>query len=304
MASEYRQDPWEQRQPGIWDGHTSAFPAAYDIPRSGEEEWPADFQAMNPCCATGVRHDEIVHGLTAPITVPDQDFFSRTDVHHGIHRDQYTSHLRRFDIDRYTFGTESMSERLHKPYESSLIPFVPGIKEEGSFSDGSRHRLDCADTYTSSGHLNDTDSSWSDHSDRGSERVPVSESMETPSHLVANRASSTSTYDNHTHFGSAKSIVAQGGSVVFAQPSDVYTLECACGLKLKGAHAKGNLARHQRSRGCTASAESRRVQCPECPQVFWRSDALLNHRRKKHEVAPCRPSRPRRQNGTFLDRMP
>jgi hypothetical protein len=114
-----------------------------------------------------------------------------------------------------------------------------------------------------------------------------------PSHLVTNL---TSQMPYHTQFRSPQMVMARGSFVSsdFAQTGAVHTLECACGLKLKGVHAKGNLARHQRSRGCTAYAEEKRCKCPECPRVFWRSDALLNHRRKKHEAPPCRPNRLRR----------
>ncbi|KAF9736127.1 hypothetical protein PMIN01_06042 [Paraphaeosphaeria minitans] len=308
MAREgwYRQDSLGQRQSERWDGHTPTFPTAYNSPPSGEEKWPVEFQAMNPYCATDVAQDGTVYGLPDPSPVPDQEAFFATQFYHGVHGDQYTSPLRRFDIDRYNVRTGSMSESLYETYESSPIPFVPGIKEAGSICDGSRHRVDCTDAYTSSDHLNDTDSSRSDQSERGSERGPISGSIGAPSHVVVHGASRVSTSGGHPQFGSSRKIVARGEFVVdeVAQPSAEYTLQCACGLKLKGAHAKGNLGRHQRSKGCTASADSRRVQCPECPQVFWRSDALLNHRRKKHEAPPCRPSRLRRHKGPSRDPMP
>ncbi|KAF1969202.1 hypothetical protein BU23DRAFT_557881 [Bimuria novae-zelandiae CBS 107.79] len=72
----------------------------------------------------------------------------------------------------------------------------------------------------------------------------------------------------------------------------MYTVQCACGLVLTGAHAKGNLKRHQRSQKCTASAETRSCMCLDCGQTFLRSDALLNHRRKRHGAPPGQ-NRPR-----------
>ncbi|KAF2437325.1 hypothetical protein P171DRAFT_478020 [Karstenula rhodostoma CBS 690.94] len=309
MANEdwYRQNSLDQRQSETWDGSASAFSTTYDVPRSGEQAWPVDFQGLDSYCAIGVIQDRLAHGL--PVTmamagpVPDQEAYLPTDFYHGIHGDQYLSRQRRYNTGQYAARTVSMPGRLHGTFESSPIPFVPRIKEEERFYDGSSYRLKSADTCTSYEHKDDTDSSWSDQSDRGSESIPVSRAMQAPSHPAANRAPPVS---DHTYFDSSRRMSARSGPGVddFAQPKAGYTLQCACGLIMKGAHAKGNLARHQRSRGCTAYAESRRCQCPECPQVFWRSDALLNHRRKKHEAPPCRPNRLRRYKGPRIDRLP
>ncbi|KAF2008133.1 hypothetical protein P154DRAFT_528756 [Amniculicola lignicola CBS 123094] len=75
--------------------------------------------------------------------------------------------------------------------------------------------------------------------------------------------------------------VSRGSS---SSVSDV-TIQCGCGKILTGPHARGNLTRHQKSEGCTASdVESTRYTCPiaECGKSYARSDGLRAHIRRKH----------------------
>lgn len=86
---------------------------------------------------------------------------------------------------------------------------------------------------------------------------------------------------NSVSYASQQSTEGQGTSE--------YTVQCECGWTLRGTHASGNLKRHRRSQHCTSSQEKRQHVCLECGKVFQRSDALLNHKRKKHGVAPSQP---------------
>ncbi|KAF2105376.1 hypothetical protein BDV96DRAFT_375350 [Lophiotrema nucula] len=63
-----------------------------------------------------------------------------------------------------------------------------------------------------------------------------------------------------------------------------WTIICdRCGTVLTGQHARGNLTRHYKSRGCSASAKNNGAyQCPHCKSNFARSDGLSVHLRRKH----------------------
>jgi uncharacterized C2H2 Zn-finger protein len=67
-----------------------------------------------------------------------------------------------------------------------------------------------------------------------------------------------------------------------------YSVPCGCGHIFTGEYAKGNLMRHQKSLSCKALRETREYLCSDCGQIFRRSDALLNHRRKRHGAPPGR----------------
>lgn len=68
-----------------------------------------------------------------------------------------------------------------------------------------------------------------------------------------------------------------------ASQSSTYTVTCEyCGFVLTGAHAKGNLKRHQAGDSCTSLAHRKLYPCINCPdKVYKRSDALRNHQRRK-----------------------
>lgn len=73
-----------------------------------------------------------------------------------------------------------------------------------------------------------------------------------------------------------------------------------CDKVLKGPYASGNLTRHHKSRSCAASRNRRPFLCDfeGCSNQYERSDALLNHKRKKHGApGPSKPPR-RYQQGT------
>lgn len=64
-----------------------------------------------------------------------------------------------------------------------------------------------------------------------------------------------------------------------------------CNKILTGPYASGNLTRHHKSRSCAASKKRKVFICDveDCLKQYERSDALLNHTRKKH--GPPKPSR-------------
>ncbi|CAI6332132.1 unnamed protein product [Periconia digitata] len=74
-------------------------------------------------------------------------------------------------------------------------------------------------------------------------------------------------------------------------------VQCKCGEILRGPHANGNLTRHRRSRKCTVPGEKRVLLCDKCDTQFQRSDALLNHKRKKHNAPPGTPRALQMDNG-------
>jgi uncharacterized Zn-finger protein len=83
------------------------------------------------------------------------------------------------------------------------------------------------------------------------------------------------------------------------------TVACPrCGKVLTGSHAPGNLTRHQKSRSCAASPNRKQFFCDfsGCQNQYERSDALLNHKRRKHNApGPSKPSK-RSHHGTSAEK--
>lgn len=69
------------------------------------------------------------------------------------------------------------------------------------------------------------------------------------------------------------------------EPSPTVVQCSECGKTLTGSYASGNLTRHQKSKQCAASKNRKVFVCgiDGCPNQYERSDALLNHKRKKHD---------------------
>jgi len=66
-----------------------------------------------------------------------------------------------------------------------------------------------------------------------------------------------------------------------------YIVTCDnCGRTLSGQHALSNLTRHKRSKACQPANPSTGLQCGDCPKTYQRSDALRNHRPKRHRAPP------------------
>lgn len=70
-----------------------------------------------------------MHGLSVAMavtgSVPDQQAYVPTGFYQGIHGNHFVS-----NISGYAARTESMPMMLHDAFESSPIPFAPGLKEE------------------------------------------------------------------------------------------------------------------------------------------------------------------------------
>ncbi|KAF2653131.1 hypothetical protein K491DRAFT_680817 [Lophiostoma macrostomum CBS 122681] len=64
-----------------------------------------------------------------------------------------------------------------------------------------------------------------------------------------------------------------------------HVVQCLhCKTILTGDHASGNLTRHKKSKKCALSSQTRIFPCdePGCDKAYYRSDALLNHKRRCH----------------------
>ncbi|KAF2270385.1 hypothetical protein CC78DRAFT_131438 [Lojkania enalia] len=77
-----------------------------------------------------------------------------------------------------------------------------------------------------------------------------------------------------------------GGNMAPAMvQGDQYSIACQyCGKVMRGAHAKGNLTRHQKSRDCTSPNMRRKYICELCGKPYQRSDALKKHMHKRHST--------------------
>ncbi|KAF2662991.1 hypothetical protein K491DRAFT_10679 [Lophiostoma macrostomum CBS 122681] len=89
-----------------------------------------------------------------------------------------------------------------------------------------------------------------------------------------------------THYNLQSSRGAVPSSSPVAQDAQLQEfVQCDhCKTILNGQHSRGNLTRHQKSKKCRTSSQSRIFPCnePGCDKFYHRSDALLNHRRKIH----------------------
>jgi hypothetical protein len=73
-----------------------------------------------------------------------------------------------------------------------------------------------------------------------------------------------------------------------------YSIACPyrCGRVLTGVHAVGNLTRHLKSEGCSASGRAKpKYTCPieGCRSEYNRSDGLRVHLRRRHGAPPAQP---------------